>query len=199
VTPVKKLFSSKTQELLLFVHVPQDLIQLQTMTVLTVFQIAKPAQMQHPVTLANQRPLRQWLEFYQIVTAQLITLVNPILTVCLFVYHNVRPVPTWCLVTLVKKLFLNKTLELLLFVLVLQDLTQLPTMTVQSVFQIVKLAQMQHPVTLVNLQSHRISPEFYLFVTVLQVPIPLPILIALIVWKIVPLALTEQNAPPVKI
>jgi hypothetical protein len=102
-------------------------------------------------------------------------------------------------VTLVKKLFLNKTQELLLFVLVLPAHIQLQTMTVQIVFQIVKLVKMQHPVTLVNLQSYRISPEFYLFVTVLQVPIPLPILIALIVWRIVPLALTEQNAPPVKI
>jgi hypothetical protein len=72
-------------------------------------------------------------------------------------------------------------------------------MTVLIVFQIVKHAQMVYPATLVNLQSHRISPEFYLFVTVLQVPIPLPILIALIVWRIVPLALTELNAPPVKI
>jgi hypothetical protein len=169
------------------------------MTVQTVFQIVKLAKMQHPVTHANQLPLRQWLEFYQIVTALLIILANPILTVCLFVYLSVKPVLIWFLATLVKNLFLNKTQELLLFVLVPQDLTQLQTMTVLIVFQIVKHAQMVYPATLVNLQSHRISPEFYLFVNVLQEPIPLPILIALIVWRIVPLALTEQNAPLVKI
>jgi hypothetical protein len=72
-------------------------------------------------------------------------------------------------------------------------------MTVQIVFQIVKHAQMVYPATLVNLQSHRISPEFYLFVTVLQERIPLLILIAMTVWRIALLALTELNAPPVKI
>jgi hypothetical protein len=91
-TLVKKLFLNKTQEILLYVLVPQDLTPLMTMTVLSVFQIVRLAQMQHPVTLVKKLLLRQWHEFYQIVTARLIILVNPILTVFLFVYLNVKPV-----------------------------------------------------------------------------------------------------------
>jgi hypothetical protein len=71
-TLVKKLLLSKTRECSLFVLVPRDLIQLQTMIVRIVFQIVSLVQMQHPVTLVNQHHPRLWHEYFQIVTAQLI-------------------------------------------------------------------------------------------------------------------------------
>jgi hypothetical protein len=195
---VKKLHLNKILESYHFALVPRDLIQPQTMTVQIVSQIVKLVQMQYPATLANQQPLRLWHEFCQPVTALLIMQVSQILIVHLYVWLNVRPALTWYLVIFVKKLHLNKIQESYPFALVPLDLIQLQTIIAQIVSRIVKLVQMQYHATLVNLQPHRIKPEFYLFVTVLRVPILLPILIALIVWRIVLLALMELNAPPAK-
>jgi hypothetical protein len=161
VIPVYKYLYNKIKEYFPFVLVQQGHFPKLIMTVLTVFKIVKLVLMVYPATLANHRPPRQWHEFYQIVTARLIILVNPILIVCLFVYLSVKPVLIWFLATLVKKLFINKTQELLLFVLAPQDLTQLQTMTVQIVSQIVKLVQMQHPVILANQRPPRQWHEFY--------------------------------------
>jgi hypothetical protein len=72
-------------------------------------------------------------------------------------------------------------------------------MTVQIVFRIVKHVLTHLHATLVNLQPHRIKLGLHLFVSVLRELIHLPILIALTVWPIALLALTELNAPPVKI
>jgi hypothetical protein len=92
VIPVSKYLYNKIKENFLFVLVQQDHFPKLIMTVLIAFQIVKLAQMLQPVILANQRPPRQWHEFYQIVIALQIILVNPILTVFLFVYLNVKPV-----------------------------------------------------------------------------------------------------------
>jgi hypothetical protein len=69
VTLVKRLLLNKTRDKPLYVFVLLDHIQLQTMTVLIVSQIVKLVQMEHPALLANQRPPRQWQEYFQIVIA----------------------------------------------------------------------------------------------------------------------------------
>jgi hypothetical protein len=85
VTLVKRLLLNKTREKPLYVLVLLDHIQLQTMTVLIVSQIVKLVQMEHPAILANQRPPKQWQEYFQIVTVQQIMQVSQILIVLLSV------------------------------------------------------------------------------------------------------------------
>jgi hypothetical protein len=72
------------------------------MIVLIVFLIVKLVQMQFLVILANQRPLKQWQEYFQIVTVQQIMQVSQILIVLLSAWLNVRHALTWFLVILVK-------------------------------------------------------------------------------------------------
>jgi hypothetical protein len=151
----------------LYAHALPALIQLQTTIVLTVSQIVKLVQMQHPATLANQRPPRQWQEFLQLVTAQQITKVSQILIVLPSVWLNVRHALTWFLVTLVKKQFLNKTLEKPLYAHALPALIQLQIMIVRIVSQIVRLVQMQHPATLANQHPPRQWQEIFQIVLVL--------------------------------
>jgi hypothetical protein len=51
------------------------------MIVLIAFQIVKLVQMQFLVILANQRPPKQWQEYFQIATVQQIMQVSQILIV----------------------------------------------------------------------------------------------------------------------
>jgi hypothetical protein len=117
-TFVKRLLLSKTQESFLFALVLQAPIQLQTMIVQIVSQIVSLVQMQHPVTLVIRLHLRLWHEYFQIVNAQYIIIVNQILTVYL-AWINAKHALMEHLATFVKKLLLNKTRECSLFVLVL--------------------------------------------------------------------------------
>jgi hypothetical protein len=71
------------------------------------------------------------------------------------------------LATFVKKLLLSKTQENSLFVLVQQAPIQLQTMIVRIAFQIVKLVQMEHPVTLVSQLHLRLWHEYFQIVIAL--------------------------------
>jgi hypothetical protein len=88
------------------------------MIVRIVFQIVSLAQMQHCATLASQHLLRLWHEYFQIVNAQYIIIVNQISTVYL-AWINAKHAQMEHLATFVKKLLLSKTQENSLFVLVL--------------------------------------------------------------------------------
>jgi hypothetical protein len=132
-TLVKKQFLSKTLELQIYALALQALIQLQTMIVRIVWLTVKLVLIHHPAIHVNLQHLRQWEEYFQLVIAQLITSANLILTVYLTVWINARLAPIWSLVTLVKRQFLSKTLELQIYAPALQALIQLQTMTVRIV------------------------------------------------------------------
>jgi hypothetical protein len=74
--------------------------------------------MEHRATLVSQHHPRLWPEYFQIVNAQYIIIVNQILTVYL-AWINAKHALMGHLATLVKKLLLNKTRDYSLFVLVL--------------------------------------------------------------------------------
>jgi hypothetical protein len=168
VTIVKKLFLNKIREIFLFAHVHLDHIQHLIMIVQIVWRIVKLALMRLPATLANQHPPRQCPEYFPIVIALYIISASQIMTVYL-VWINVRPAPIKHLVTFVKKLLLNKTQENSLYVLVLQDLTQLQTIIVLIVWKIARLVQMRPPVTLANQHPLRQCPEYFPIVIALYI------------------------------
>jgi hypothetical protein len=74
--------------------------------------------MEHLATLASQHLPRLWHEYFQIVNAQCILIVNQILTVYL-AWINAKHALMEHLATFVKKLLLSKTKDYSLFVLVL--------------------------------------------------------------------------------
>jgi hypothetical protein len=122
--------------------------------------------MQLSAHLASQLLIRTLQDICQVVSVQVITRVNLILTVCLSVWTNVRHALFLNHVRLVNKRIFNKTLEILHYVIALLVLIQHLIIIAQIVWIIVKLVQMQHLATRANQHPPRLLREFCQHVTV---------------------------------